>query len=439
VFASQVQIERNVLWVLGAMERLPGERRIEVFFTDGDAPTPDLHEWSPPPAGAESLQPLALVFDDYWSNGLRYRNHRIPGVAGPTEAAALGDSLGARLRAMGPGDDAWLIFSGHGTLGRDLDNRLELWNGTRLSVSELGVLLEEAPAEARVRFLLTQCYSGAFAALAEGGGNRCGFMAAAQDRVSEGCSPAVEKSDYEDYATYFFAALTGRPRDHAGLDGRPDRDLDGLVTPLEAHFHVLVNAFSADIPRSTSEVLLMRWRADERSDVLVDGSDGENEYREMARETMRRAGIAPEKEPGREMYRRQEVLRAQWADLERERRELRGEIVSLQAGLRREVLRRWPRAAESYTLGFKRFLEQDLEAAQDFIEAHPDFPGLVGSQEAYWAQEDRVLRIRREQNRLQKIGHLLRLARLKADLERDGPRDLLERFQRLRECESAPF
>ena len=63
VLNSQVQIERNVLWVLQAMEGLPGERRVRVFFTDGDAPTPDIHEWSPPPESAATLQPLARVFD----------------------------------------------------------------------------------------------------------------------------------------------------------------------------------------------------------------------------------------------------------------------------------------------------------------------------------------------------------------------------------------
>ena len=198
VFASQVQIERNVLWVMRAIDRLPGKRRVDVFFTDGDDPSPDIHEWSPPAAGAASLQPLAREFDDYWSNGLSYRNHRIPRVAGTTEASPLAESLGKHLRSLQPGDDAWLLFFGHGTRSEDANNRIELRNDTALSVQELAGLRDEAPDEGRLRFLLTQCYSGAFAALATPDNDRCGFMAAAEDQVSEGCSAAVEKADYKD-------------------------------------------------------------------------------------------------------------------------------------------------------------------------------------------------------------------------------------------------
>ena len=82
VYESQVQIERNVLWVLRAMDTLPGERKVRVFFTDGSEATPDVHEWAPPPETAAALQPLARVFDAHWRNGLRYRNHGIPGCGG---------------------------------------------------------------------------------------------------------------------------------------------------------------------------------------------------------------------------------------------------------------------------------------------------------------------------------------------------------------------
>ncbi|MEA3276900.1 MAG: hypothetical protein U9Q81_16765 [Pseudomonadota bacterium] len=439
VFKSQVQIERNVLWVLQAMEGLPGERNVRVFFTDGDEPTPDIHEWAAPPEAAAALQPLARVFNSYWRNGLRFRNHRIPAVVGTTAADRLTDALGADFRALHPGDRGWLLFIGHGTYHEDLDNRLELWNDTELGVGELQALLDEAPQQSRLRFLFTQCYSGAFAELATPGSNRCGFMAAAADEVSEGCSPAIEKRDYEDYSTYFFAALTGRPRDGAGLDGRPDWNTDGRVTPLEAHFHVLATAFSADIPRATSEVLLMQWQPGNLTDLLAHVDESENEYTGLALQMMRSSGIDPGRSAGEEMYRRQSRLQEQWERLEQSQERLREEIVSLQQGLQQQVLGRWPAAGAPYTLDYTRFLAEDLGHAQAFIEAHSDYPQLRQRQELHWQQDDLALQIRRAKNQLRKIGHLLRLGRLKAALERDGPEDLVERYRALRECESAPF
>jgi hypothetical protein len=264
-------------------------------------------------------------------------------------------------------------------------------------------------------------------------------MAAAKDQLSEGCSPAVEMADYEDYATYFFAALTGRPRDHAGLNGKPDWNLDGVVTPLEAHFHVLSTAFSADIPRSTSEVLLMQWQPGNLEELLADGSGEKNEYTELAREMMRHSGIDPHLDPGKEMHWRKQRLDAQWDKLEEKHEHLLSDIVSLQGKLKREVLRRWPQAGAAYTIGYKRFLEEDLDSAQAFIVAHPSFVGLRDKQRMYLAQEDQALRLRRDHNQLQKIDHVLRLGKLKATLERVGPPELLERYRTLRECESSPF
>jgi hypothetical protein len=119
---------------------------------------------------------------------------------------------------------------------------------------------------------------------------------------------------------------------------------------------------------------------------------------------MRHNGIDPQLDPGKEMYRRQRRLDDQWERLEQDHTRLHGEIVSLQERLRRDVLRRWPRAAVSYTLGFKRFLEEDLDSAQAFIENNLDFPGLSDRQRAYWEQEDQALHIRREQRSIKGKG-----------------------------------
>ena len=139
------------------------------------------------------------------------------------------------------------------------------------------------------------------------------------------------------------------------------------------------------------------------------------------------------------MQRRQLGLQDQWERLVQDQERLRKEIAASQGDLQRQVLRRWPRAAAPYTLAFKQFLAEDLEAAQAFIEAHPEYPELRRRQELFLEQEDQALRLRRERNQLYKIAHVVRLGRLKAALEHEGPADLQERYRRLRACESAPF
>ena len=186
VLHSQVQIERNVLWALESMGRLPGARDVKVFFTDGEDPGPDIHEWTLPQQDPAALQPLADVFDNYWSNGLSYRSHRIPEVAGTTEADALVSALDREFRTLKPDANSWLLFIGHGTYSGDLDNGLELWNQTRLRVSDLQNLLDLAPPQTHLRFVFTQCYSGAFAKLATAGTQAL--------RLSRGCCrPGVRR------------------------------------------------------------------------------------------------------------------------------------------------------------------------------------------------------------------------------------------------------
>ena len=304
---------------------------------------------------------------------------------------------------------------------------------------ELKALLDQAPRQSRLRFLFTQCYSGAFADLAKPGRDRCGFLAEAADQESEGCSAAIEREDYEDYSTYFFAALSGRPRNGAGLNGMPDRDADGRVTPLEAHFHVLATAFNDDIPRATSEVLLLQWQPWNLPSLLEGVADEENEYTALARELMRKAGIDPAPDPQPEIDRRQLRMKAQGEHLEQDQKQLQKEIILLQENLKSGLLRRWPHAGSAYTLDFKRFLEQELSAAQAFIQAHRDYPELQRLQERYWRQDDQALQLRRARTQLEKIAHLLRLAQLKSALERHGPDDLREHYGAMRECESAPF
>ncbi|MBI5611472.1 MAG: hypothetical protein HY942_00165, partial [Gammaproteobacteria bacterium] len=225
---SQAQIEQNVVWARQVIRAAPGTRKISVFFTDGDAPGKDVKVWEPRPEAAAAWQPLARVFVGHELNGEYYRNHRIAGVAGGTEAGALRERLAREFGALTPADRALFIFNGHGGYDRKNTSRntIQLWNNTSLNARDMEALFSKIDPAVPARFVFTQCYAGGFARLVRAGAgrasafspaNRCGFMAEAEDRPAEGCSAGVNANDYRDYTTYFFAALSGRTRQGRAL------------------------------------------------------------------------------------------------------------------------------------------------------------------------------------------------------------------------------
>jgi hypothetical protein len=248
---SQVQIESNVGW----LQTIFRERDIEsrTYFGAGNTGESDV---------AYLLRP------DEPDAG--YRPHQLPHVSGSTRAPELTAALRRDLASLPAGDDALVIFNGHGGIDHTdtRNNYLKLWGDGRMTVSDLESLLDAAPSGARVRFVMAQCYSGAFAGLiyddpqtATGfQGNRCGFMSEAADRLAEGCGLSLEETEFRDYTTYFFAALAGRTRAGQPIEpGAVDRDRDETVSFRESHFYALLNAHSADLSRSTSEQYLEDW------------------------------------------------------------------------------------------------------------------------------------------------------------------------------------
>jgi hypothetical protein len=248
---SQVQIESNVGW----LQTIFRERDIEArtYFGAGNTGEPDV---------------AYLVRPD--EPDVRYRAHQLPSVSGSTRAPELTEALRRDLASLPADDDALVIFNGQGGIDRadTRNNHLKLWGDGQMTVSDLESLLDAAPQRARVRFVMAQCYSGAFAGLiyddpqtASGfQSNRCGFMSEAADRLAEGCGLSLEETEFRDYTTYFFAALGGRTRAGEPIEQRAvDRDRDGIVSFRESHFYALLNAHSSDLSRSTSEQYLEDW------------------------------------------------------------------------------------------------------------------------------------------------------------------------------------
>ncbi len=441
---SQAQIEENVRWVRSVIEGLPGSRALRVYFTDGDHHYPDVLEWRPVAETPDRLQPLARVLDSYLSNGEIYRNHRLDQVAGSTQADELQPVLQAALEQLQPADRFWLIFNGHGREGETpLDNTLELWNYTDWTVTDLQQLLSRGNREALTRFVFTQCYAGGFARMvyvdanADQGLNeysRCGFMAVAEDQPAEGCSPVLEVGNYQDYSTYFFAALAGKARTGDPLAFSPDLDADTRVTPYEAHLYALRAARSTDMPRATSEDYLLRWSPWYARWWPL--SNEESHYGQLAAALASDLGVEPVSPA---LSQRREALLQQLQNTTRQREEIRAEINNLRDPIRYALVARWPALNAVHTLGYKRFLEQDLEQAQAYIVRQPEYPLLVESQRAYWSLMNAEVELERALNHLARVEHLYHLDRLlRLFQERANTRER-EEYARLLGCEQTPF
>lgn len=454
--SSEVQIEQNVLWASRVLAAAPGKRALHLYFTDGAAPGRDVKLWSPAPETRAALQPLARVYGSHELNGERYRSHQIKNVSGGTEAGALREQLAREFSALHPGDRAFIVFNGHGQHhpADPAGNTVQLWNNTTLDVREFEALLVRIDARVPVRFLFTQCYAGAFARLVHplakdtlelAAGERCGFLAEGPDRPAEGCSAAINSDDYRDYSTYFFAALSGRTRRGERLPNDPDRDRDGRVSLYEAHLYALRNAHSNDLPRSTSEDFLERWhpRALDWS-LALESAHGarpeDNPYFVLAAEVTQALGIVgTPAQIAQAIRRRVDAYRARQKALDQEQAGLEREIQAVQAEIQQALEWRWPEAGMPYTGAHRRFLQQDLAAAQEFILAHARYPELVARQTRHAELNDELLANERDQTQMEKVERLQKLGRLRSRFDRHASAATQAGYRRLLACERQPL
>jgi hypothetical protein len=438
-FSSQAQIEQNVLWAQRVLAAAPGRRQVEVYFTDGDDPAPDVVEWTDPGDGVDAAQSLARVMDNASENGDRYRNHAIPGVRAGTEATALFSHLSRSLHELRAGDRLLIVYYGHGVEdAEDPDSgAVALWDESSLTVRELRRLLDTASPGVSVRFLFTQCFAGAFAGLADPGRTRCGFMAEAADREAEGCLASTNVGDYRDYGTYFFAAIDGRARDGSALRTPPDRDQDGRVTLQEAHFYALLTATSADLPRSTSEAYLLDWvpwylRWARWFYPLPE----RDVYSGLAEELARAVGLSSER-LARDLVERRRRLDDERATLERQREDLEAGTEQTRTVLENALLRRWPEVGAPYTLAYRGFLQTELDPAQHYLLARPEYAELVNGLSGLAEIDSRLVENERAATLLERIEHLRWLGRVRTLFEALAGSDEVAAYHRLLECEQA--
>jgi hypothetical protein len=448
--ASEAQIEYNVNWVRESLRQLAPGAPVTTWFANGDGPAPtSMKQLSRLEEPDPQLDALATVYGEAIENRLRYRRHEVPDVRGPTKRDTLLPALKQYLESLGPGAQAMIVYNGHGTWSGDrADNAFRLWDETRLSVRDFERLLGATDSAVPVRFVLTQCYSGAFARAAHpdaehslelARGQRCGFFAESSERESEGCSASLALGDYRDYTTYFFAALAGKDRLGNAVPLAPDRDGDGVVTPFDAHLQTLAIGYNGDLPRSTSEEWLELWRP-WASRWIGTGTMPDNLYGRLAREVARGAGLPEDgAELGAALTTSYDSLIAANEATLGERESLEQELDDLRGGLQERLERRWPELAHPYTASYRELVTRESAAIERIIRADSAYALLDRGQRRLEAIEVELVDLDRRISRLDRLRRTRMLARALDHLERTGEPGARSAYSRLRVCESLPL
>jgi hypothetical protein len=248
--ANQVAIESNVRYV-GRI--LPQASQYRVLFADGDPQSANVQYRAD-------------------NRTLAYRAPHLPRQDGSADLASVLAGLATiadEARAQ-PQAEVFLYFTGHGSPDRRTlyaDNWFSLWGNGRFTVTEFARSLKAFPGSTPITIVMVQCFSGAFGnVLFEGGSPAgalvdqriAGFFAAVPERVSAGCTPAINEAEYKDFTGYVFAALTGEDRMGRPVAGA-DYDRDGRVGMHEAFAWTLIHDDSIDTPVCTSDTFLGRF------------------------------------------------------------------------------------------------------------------------------------------------------------------------------------
>lgn len=438
---SQEQIERGVSWLEDVL--IARDLEVRTYFGLGTAPGKDVAYWDAAAGHTGRLEPLARIFGDRIDAGVAFRRHELKALEGST----IKDELVAKLRADFERHDArsdvLLVYTGHGgVVESDVQqNHLRIWGDRQLDVGEVDALLDRLPDGTTTRFVMSQCYSGAFNALmyedpARGEDvdvGRCGFSSESALHRAEGCGLVIGAEQYSDYGTFLFEALRGETRNGESItDETLDRDGNGRTSFREAHLFTLANAHSSDLPRATSETYLVDWMPWYlRWDASLDGRP--SVYWQLAERVAQRYGW--ETTPFSLEARRREFRSAQDEYRERERNG-RDRVEELKTSLSADLVKRWPALARPYSPAYHRLLAERSSEIVRYVADDERYARLVSHQQQLGELSRRQTEVGRHLRQIDKIYRLRKLARLEQALARYGSRQERLEYEQLVECES---
>lgn len=444
---TQYSIESNVIWINQILTE-SGMNGHELLFGSNQNNANEV-QYSVTHDLEQPFALLAEVLGNGEANRMRYR----PAQIGSTLTRAnskdgLTTTLTEQIGQLQTGDSLLLTYSGHGGKRSDVrENYLYLWNDTEFSVSELADELAEAPSDSTVRFIFPQCYSGSYNRLAfrnldpengvKDGAAICGFTSVADDRISEGCTSSVNTADYRDYATSLFSAVSGQDRLGNETEGVRDRDQDGRISLLEAHYFSYTHNYSTDIPRATSEDFLLSLEHWPLTFASYQAMGVNNIYMDLAEELATDYSQTPGTRDFLNAVGKQvQSAHQEAADIRIEYRQLQKDTDTLRRTLRNRLYLQWPELAEPGTEGFVQAVDQELPEIDRWLRSQPEVSKLIEYAEKDQELNNAIIGSERELSRHQRISRALKLSRLHDFLYNKGSAENKRSYEALLNCEN---
>ena len=449
--AGQVSIEKNVLWIDQVVGQFQFSDGRILYGAGNEGRIADVSELDANNTEAQRWLPLARLYNVQQHALLHYRTNAISNNSGNLTKESVTNVFREELAQLKSGDSLWLIYSGHGSIDTKADvsrNALRLWGEERLDVNEFAQLLNQAPPHATVRYVLPQCYSGAFVRsmtknprhprIDEVATNRCGFFAVPDDKIAEGCTPGIDAGDYRDYATYFIAAIAGQTRLGQPLTANPDLNGDKKIGLNEAHSYAYTEGFSSDVPRSTSDYYLELWEpwyARWHSFVSLDAN---NPYWQQAQRLAQKLNIAGENIPAIASHAQaaRKRLADQIAAKERAHFDQAEAEEKIRKTLRKHFFLRWANAATPQSASYMQFVREEADEALVWIQQQPEYPQLVEIQDKIASEALETLRLQREEAQYARLLRALRLATIKQNFDRLANKTQKAQYASLTACEA---
>jgi len=470
---NQISLERNVEFLRSvlATER-PDNPPHTILFADGADRHRDLQfrdtEFECPPARRIAME----IFGDVGDIDLSYRNHRVEGVRDATSPRNVQSQLARLATQVKPGERLFIYATAHGGSGdeeEEYNTSIYTWNHRRFTAKQFSGWLDRLPEKSPIVLVMVQCYAGGFAHTMFKEADqtkglarqlRAGFFAQQHDRPAAGCTPEVTKESYQEYSSFFWAALAGRDRDGANIP-KVDYDGDGTTSLAEAHIYALCESNTIDIPMRTSDAYLAYYSSD--------GTVGESPY------TANRKSNEPRRLPSAELIQAQgdfgdllgvasELDRATITRLaERLELSIRGSLSQVEEAKkrakdsRRRVSRTAGRARSSHRRGRDRVaneirkewpeLEADLspmlaalmaERGEEFVQKvtkMPAYQTLLRLTKTKDRTADELLEAKKREVLVQRLEHSIRRVVLEANLKHVASSEVVGRYQQLLELE----
>jgi hypothetical protein len=452
---NQVSLEKNVLYFQRVLIELGMViERHDILFSDGDDPGRDLQFDDPAYAPPEANLWLARLFNQ--EDGLRdqFRSHQVPAVRGPATRASIErwfDEIGTQLI----GDDRLFIyFTGHGGKGDEVNhNIIHLWNKEKMTVEDLVTQLDKLPTSLPVVLVMVQCYSGGFAntifqhAKNKDGvtsADRCGFFATVPDRVAAGCTADIDEEHYQEYSSFFWAALAGQGRTGKPVP-RPDFDGDGSTSLAEAHAYSLLESDTIDISIKTSDALLRAFSKTkvDKNDQLITADTSYEKLLALAGPCERAvlAGLSEKlgltgderTKAARELA---EAIKKQKGDVERRKgernkqfRAVAGEIVGL-------LKQRWPELENRWHGKVQEVLTGDPGALLAAIQSHPKWSDCQRLHDEVAQLSNEALDLERKWVKTQRFVYVAESVALAANLSGLADPTVVARYEALTKAEA---